>query len=105
MMARVSKLQVELALLTFFAEFYEALYASQRLQAQETPRQGQIHTIHAFSVEELDDALKTIKRNKGRDAKGIVAEMYQHSGPKLRETLLSTINDTIHPAAEIPSEW
>ena len=56
-------------------------------------------------MDELDSALKKLKKGKGRDAKGIVAEMYKAGGKHLRLALLHCMNDALHPSAAHPSKW
>ena len=56
-------------------------------------------------MEELNNTLKTLKKGKGQDGRGIVAEMYKHSGGNLKQLLLHTINEAIKPEAIIPEEW
>ena len=46
-----------------------------------------------------------MKANKGKDSKGIVAEVFKHGGSLLRSKVLETINEAVAPNVVLPSGW
>eukprot|EP00973_Karenia_brevis_P057332 7975142-Karenia_brevis.AAC.1 len=56
-------------------------------------------------MNELEDALKSLKNKRCRDTLGLVAEMLKYSGSKLKTTLLSLYNEILQPNAMIPKVW
>ena len=67
-----------------FADFYAELYTSHLPDDQRLEGQVVAQDIAPFSMSELDIILREMKNEKGKDGKGIVAEMYKNSGANMR---------------------
>ena len=86
-----------------FADFYEQLYSS-----AEQPRSditGEVSSLPPFTMNELVQAVKGLKRNKCADAAGIRAEMLKEGGRHLLEKLLVLYNSILCGNMEPPSPW
>ena len=105
-----SKVDTRKGIADIFAQFYGELYESkldENLGGSDSEERHapQPSEITPFSMQELTDVLRSLKRNKGKDSKGIVAEMYKHGGLKLKTLMLDTINQAAERNAVLPSEW
>ena len=93
----------ELALQTFFTEFYEELYSSTR-DAEQNEETGNT-PVTAFMRTELVSAIKGLKSNKCKDTAGIKAEMLKMGGESLVDVLLELYNRVVTQTMEIPKSW
>ena len=85
-----------------FANFLENIFASEmgfespslKSLVRETNTTG-FRGIERFTMVELQDALKHLRRNKCADSNGIVAECFVHGNLELHEHLLRTFNSML----------
>ena len=91
------------AIADIFADFYEQLYSS----AQQTTKDGTPHTsvLSPFTLTELTQAVKGLKRNRCADTSGIRAEMLKEGGKHLLEKLLAIYNTILTGNMESPVSW
>ncbi len=87
-----------------FAAFYEDLYRS-RQSKQVRANVGTRKNLPKFSMEELKDSLKMMKRGKAKDSQGVVAEMLKDGGDDLLECILDMFNDLLGPDSEPSKTW
>ena len=57
-----------------------------------------MHITH-FTRDELENAMKHMKKGKAKDRKGIIAEMIKDGNHDLQIALLNLFNDVLHPQA------
>ena len=87
-----------------FADFYEQLYLSSSADrpGEESAYDGTQPV--AFIMQELQGALKTMKRNKAKDEEGVVAEMLKDGTHQLLEAVLDLFNDVLMSGAPPPQQ-
>ena len=90
-----------------FADFYETLYTGTGEHIAE-------HVLGidelgddemAFSMAELEQALKLLKRGKAKDCAGIFCDMMKDGCGLLNELLLDLFNEVLKPGREPPASW
>ena len=94
-----------------FATFYEELYKSRERadEKKETEeeydqRSGSREEM-AFTIEELTSAVKSMKRGKTKDQRGIIAEMVKSGSTKLHQCILCVFNSILAREALPPKQW
>ena len=87
-----------------FAVFYEELYASRPSMLPGDTNSNSIHIPH-FTLDELENVMKHMKKGKGKDRNGIIAEMIKDGNHDLQIALLNLFNDVLHPQAVPPEAW
>ena len=87
-----------------FACFYEELFRSRRTAATEYTQAG-TSSVSAFTMEELQTALASMRNGRACDTAGVRAEMLKVKCPILHETILALFNDVIQPDALLPEDW
>ena len=88
-----------------FACFYEDLYKSTCSgRSEQTYDSSDSGSIEPFTLDELTQALKTMRSGRARDASGIVAEMLKLECPGLHEIILELFNDILQPGVQPPSD-
>ena len=91
------------AIADIFADFYKELYSSAQ-QTTTTDTAGTT-TLTPFTLNELTQALKSLKRNRCADTNGIRAEMLKEGGKHLLEELLELYNAILNGNMEPPGSW
>ena len=91
------------AIADIFAEFYKELYSSTQ-QTTTTDITGTT-IVTPFTLIELTQALKSLKRNRCADTNGIRAEMLKESGKHLLDKLLELYNAILNGNMEPPASW
>ena len=87
-----------------FAMFYERLYKSQ-LQPSDQISYDSASTVEPVSLNELQDALRVMKRGRAKDEAGIIDEMLKDGSERLLVAVLDLLNDVISFRQQPPSEW
>ena len=89
-----------------FARFYEKLYTSTRTLTHTcNPVEHPTSEIPPFSMTELLDALKRLKRGRSADTAGIAAELLLEGCAELLDLTLQLFNDVLQPSREAPTSW
>ena len=90
-----------------FADFYTKLYVSKTQEAEDTYYKDQCPdpVIDAFTLEELEAALKKMKRGKAKDDTGVIAEMFKDGSEGLLQAILELFNDIASLKQDPPDEW
>ena len=87
-----------------FADFYEDLYGdasrAPNLQYHEVQR-----GIESFTWEEMETAIRMLKKGKAPDNANVCAEMIKYGGEKVQNTLLSTFNKILEADTPTPESW
>ena len=86
-----------------FAQFYEELYSSAQQALATDTSERTVPTL--FTLSELSQALKSLKRNRCADRNGIRAEMLKEGGKHLLEKLLELYNAILTGDMEPPASW
>ena len=87
-----------------FAAFYEDLYESKNSATSETVHQG-CKEIQAFTKEDLEIAIKQMKRGKAKDNQGVIAEMLKDGNDTLYSAFLELFNEVLVNENLPPSAW
>ena len=90
------------AIADIFADFYEQLYSGTQ---QTTKTDRETSTLTPFTLKELTQALKSLKRNRCADTTGIRAEMLKEGGQHLLRKLLELYNVILTENRELPASW
>ena len=65
----------------------------------------QEHHILEFTTDEIQKAIKTLKKGKAADAKGVNAEMLMNCDEETKELTRDTFNMIIEQNTQTPSTW
>ena len=89
-----------------FATFYEHLYRRRSPVELDTPAVESTEYVPiVFSMENLQTALKSMKRGKAGDDAGIIAEMIKDGSQSLRNIILTVFNEVTQLSVSVPSSW
>ena len=89
-----------------FADFYEKLYSvSADTIAGASTSFNTDSELDPFTLEELKDALKNMKRHKAQDESGIIAEMMKDGSANLLSAILDVYNDVLLRKDTPPAHW
>jgi len=90
-----------------FAEFYEALYATRRIDEVIKPdmTSRECVPVQPITADEVRACLSKMAKCKAGDEQGIVVEMLQKGGDHLMQVLVELFNDILDPASMPPEQW
>ena len=91
------------------ADFYHNLYSTRRTQESKNESQGRERrkgeTYPRITAEEVKEQIRTLKKNKAADSRGVSAELIINAGDKLIEKLAEIYTSALDHRAEVPKHW
>ena len=87
-----------------FAGFYEDLYRS-RSTSEGHHDLGSVNTVERIVLDELQEALRAMKRGKAADEAKVIAEMLKDGCNSLQLMVLDLFNDVLTSSEAPPDKW
>ena len=92
------------AIANTFADFYAGLYGDADREQRTTLHATQMK-IEEFTWDEMETAIKMLKKKKAPDNANVCAEMIKYGGDTLKHVLLATFNNILQLSMPTPETW